>query len=147
MPKLNTHWAQTDEMPKLNTHWAQTDEMQKKTKALSRQLNLDREEMVVALGLGADQSVADFEGTYKEATELWAKQAIKKLDGIADEMAPEEPIHQEARTVAFTEVFTGTGRKIHITAREGATPDTIASTYLALVQAIAILETNAGVKR
>ena len=131
-------------MKELESHWAATEPCRKEIARLRHTLNLEREDVLAALG--GIERLSEYDGSFEDAKFAMADFAVAKMQHLADDLVADDPEHKEAKVIAFTEIFTSTGRKINVTAREGATPDSIALTAISLIRAIQILE-RAGIRK
>jgi len=106
-------------------HWIEDEAARKRFWAWAKGLGLDEDAIHSALRVS---SVKEFAGSKEEAKAL-----IQEAADMA-QLAPQEPGHGEARMVAFTPtgscLVAPCGVTLAITAREGATADTIVATAL-----------------
>jgi len=115
-------------------HWIEDDATRKKFWAYAKgDLGLTEDEVHQALGV---KSTRDFDGDKAAAMALLQNYAA----GIVPRRARaaltlQKPEHVEARVIAFCDLYTPGGTRIGLTAREGAKPDDLVATALALMDA------------
>lgn len=123
-------------------HWIEDQYKRDKLTQLRDRLGLTTDDVMEALG--GVQLVSEYEGTYEAALQDVRDFARGRILRLMERLNPNPPEHHEAQAIAWTSVKVG-GYLINVTARQGATPETVAVTVLALVGAIDILEER-GVK-
>jgi len=123
-------------MSEKKEHWIDDDPTRKAFWAYCKDtLGLDESEVYAALSV---DSIHAFDGDKDMARAL-----LKSFDvnsyRIIQNLAPQDPCTDNPRAVAFLDVFAPDGTRIALTAREGATADTVALTALALWDGAQIL--------
>lgn len=121
---------------RVQPHWSETADRQTFVQAVA-DLGLDGQSVPAILGVSR---VGEFAGTAQEAIDALLDYAARNRQDLRDTLLPQQPIHGEAQAIAFTEVYTADGTKINVTARQGAAPDDIVATVLALTDALDILK-------
>jgi hypothetical protein len=123
----------------MSEHWIEDTEARKRFWAFVKNtLNLTEDEAHTALGV---ESTKDFDGDMHTAKALLEDYAANvETYRIVNALQPQDQQHAEARVVAFADIYAPNGVCVSLTAREGATADSVALTALALVAAMETLE-------
>lgn len=119
-------------------HWIENDATRRKFWAYAKSdLGLNEDEVHDALGIA---STKQFDGDKTAAMTLLQNYAAgivpRRARLLLDEQEPE---HTEARVIAFCDLYAPNGTKVALTAREGAKPDDLVATALALTDATEML--------
>lgn len=125
-------------MTKKEAHWMEDDSTRKRFWAYAKgDLGLTEDEVHEALSV---ESTKDFDGD-KDMARAMLKAYAVDVDArrLVKSLKPQPPTSDNPRTVAFCDVFAPDGTRIAVTAREGATADTVALTALALWDGAQIL--------
>ena len=117
-------------------HWSETDARQTFVQAVV-DLGLDGQSVSAILGV---DRVSEFEGTAQEALDVLVDYATQHQLELREELRPQEARHGEAQSIAWANIFLEDGTQISVTARQGAVPDDVVSTVLALTDALATLK-------
>jgi len=115
-------------------HWIESDTTRKKFWAYAKgDLGLNEDEVHDALGVA---STKQFDGDKTAAMALlqnYAAGIVPRRERLL--LDEQEAVHAEARVVAFCDLYAPNGTKVALTAREGAKPDDLVATALALLDA------------
>jgi len=117
-------------------HWSETETARKAFVQTVADLGLDGSSVPSILGV---ECVREFDGTVDEAIDILIDYTAQHRLDVRDALNPQDAHHGEAFAIAFADVFLEDGSPIHITARQGASPDDVVATTLALVDALATL--------
>jgi len=122
-------------------HWTEDQKARRAILDAARRrgihLNADTVEEIFGI-----RKLGEFDGSLHDA--IWALDqfAARREQELYEawDMECEAPQHAEAKVIAFSDLVTPNGQTVRVTAREGATPEMIASTVLALSLAGRLLE-------
>ena len=122
----------------MSEHWINDEATRKRFWAYVKgDLGLTEDEAHEALSV---TSTKDFDGDKEMALGLLRAYAKNVEDHrLVKSLTPQNQAHTEARAIAFCEVYAPDGTRINVTAREGATADTVALTAMALWDGLDIL--------
>lgn len=116
-------------------HWSETADRQTFVQAVA-DLGLDGNDVPAILGV---ERVCHFEGTVEDAVDCLVDYAHRNRQNIRDSLHPSDVFHSEAQAIAWTNTYLPDGTQVNVTARQGASPDDIVSTVLALTDALETL--------
>ena len=110
----------------------------------SGRLGLSPLEAKEALGLNPDQGLHSYEGSREEAVQDLLDFSLKRTrDEIAQLLdGQQDPAHNEAKVIVWSNLKINDGHQVNVTAREGATPEMVAGTVLVYKTALEILRQN-----
>jgi hypothetical protein len=139
MPQTRSTTIDTDAQEVLN-HWALVDDARMEVARLARELVIDLSDYDTFRAIFGVSRLHEFPGTLDDAKEDLRAYAVKREHQLIDRLHTPEPVHQEAKTIAWSYIIAPDGAQINITAREGATAESVAMTVLALTGAFRVLE-------
>lgn len=119
-------------------HWSSDQDARAAFAQAVSDLGIAGESVPDILGV---ERVSDFQGTPDAAIEALVEYAAQHRQDVRDQLRPADPFHAEAMAIAWTNAFLPDGTQVNITARQGAAPDDIVATVLALQEALDTLKT------
>ncbi len=114
-------------------HWAMNDDARSQVARLARELHIDLTDADTFQDVFKVERLVKFPGDLDTAMRRLHDWAIKREHALIDRLKTPEPQHREAKTIAWTCMIAPDGTQVNVTAREGSSPDMVASTVLALV--------------
>jgi hypothetical protein len=86
------------------------------------------------------ERLRQYSGSLEDACRAIEDYAKRQIEARLDRAVVPEPVHAEAKAIAWTNITTPSGVQINVTAREGATRDMIVRAVLELGEAVRELE-------
>ena len=121
-------------------HWAHDPDTQAAIAKLARDLGVDLRDADTFQVVFKVDRLRDFEGTPEQAKERLRWWAVLRERALIDTLVFDAPEHAEAKAIAWTNIITPDGVQISVTAREGASVDSVVATTLALTGTLRKLE-------
>jgi len=112
-------------------HWSEQNGSERKFWEFVDKLGLSPADVYEKVG---QDRLQDFPSK-ESVVELLKAAADGKRAEIKEGLKPQEAVHGEARTIAFLDVYAPDGTMVSLTARQGARPDDVVDTALALTDA------------
>ena len=124
----------------IELHWAHDPDTKTFIAKLARDLGVNLRDADTFQSVFKVDKLRDFEGTSEQAGECLRYWAARREVSVIDALVFAAPEHSEAKAIAWTNVLTPDGVQISVTAREGASADSVVATTLALTGALRKLE-------
>jgi len=116
----------------VHNDWATDVNNRRELAHLSNKLCVDLTDADTFQDVFGVEKLVQFEGGLEDAVERLRGWATARERDLINRLESPEPEHQEAKTIAWTYMVAPDGTQVNVTAREGATPDMVAKTVLAL---------------
>lgn len=140
MPVTRSDAIEESDLLEVPDHWAYDDAARGEVARCARQLGITLRDAETFQEIFGVERLHHFPGTQEQAERRLQQWAITREIELIDKMHFDEPVHTEAKAIAWTNILTPDGVQINITAREGASADRVTATVLALTGAMRTLK-------
>lgn len=123
----------------VDDHWTMDDKARVQIARLAKELAVDLTEPDTMSAVFGVERLREYPGDLDNAMRRMRDWAIEREVALIDHLHTREADHHEAQTIAWTYLIAPDGTQINVTAREGATADSVAATVLALTGGARIL--------
>jgi len=138
MPETRSNEIEVEEPEALND-WAVDKAERGKVFAHAKQLGIRLDCPETYVSVFSVDLLREFPGTVEDALQALTDWAIAREEALRDRIPHETPDHREAMAIAWTYMIAPDGTQINVTAREGATANSVTATVLALTGSIRML--------
>jgi hypothetical protein len=121
-------------------HWALHEDQRAEVARIAKAQGVDLRNADTFQEVFGVEALHHFPGSVQDAQQHVRDWALNRETALVDKLVFDKGTHREARAIAWTNVTTPAGTQINVTAREGASSDSIVATVLALTGALRALD-------